>query len=242
MAVRIASSILGAVILSVVLSCGWEEETECTEFCLAVTEGFTFTDSDFRFHVTGKVKNFGGENARNVVVTVRFFSDSDHRDLLTVGSQVLTPIPPSEGWRTFDISSDSVVLLPGEGGLPAVFYEVEVSGSPGGGDPIPVPQLDLISHELRTDMLGYYHVRGKILNESNIPAEMVYFTVSFYRDEEKADLIMRQRKGFGRFLGTEPEDESGPARYYPTYLVDIWHPDINQTRYPDISYTAEISQ
>ena len=237
-----------ALLISATSSCGGEDQgTACREICLAVTEAFTFTDAEYRYHVTGKVKNFGDRNAEEVRIEIQFFSDSDHRSLLSTESQLLPAIPPVEGWRTFDLFSESVVLLPGEGGLPAVFFEITASGAGGGTEPIPVPDLKLLEPEISTDLLGQYHVQGKIRNEGSIPAEMVYFTVTFYRDEGKTEIISRLRKGFGRFLGTTPsggEEENGSSALvlHPTYTIDIWHPEITTDRYPTIYYTAEISE
>ena len=235
-----------APILLVTISlwaCGAEEKpVPCSGTCLSLTELFTFTDSDYDFHITGKVKNFSPANAEGVVVTADLFSDPDHQFPISSGSQSLPPIPGQEGFRTFDIWSPSVKLQPGSGGFPAVFFETLVQGTAGGTEPITAPVLSLQDLQLLTDVHGCYHVRAKVVNPTRTSVEMVYFTASFFRDENRTDLIVRLRKGFGRFLGTpEPTADNSSPRS-PEYLMDLWHPEINQDKYPKIFYRAELSE
>jgi hypothetical protein len=216
--------------------CGAEEKpSACPGTCLALTEVFTFTDSDYRFHVTGKVKNFSPDNAKAIMVTADFFSDSDHQFPVSSGSQSLPPIPGEEGFRTFDIWSPTVKLLPGTGGYPVVFFEAQASGVPGGNEPIPESDLFMEKPNLYADVYGRYHVQVKIRNAGQTAVEMVYLTVSFFRDEAQTDLIGRLRKGFGRFLGTPPPKKENETPGSPVYLLDFWHPEITQAKYPFIS-------
>lgn len=226
------------------LSCESSEPETSGQICLAVTDGFTFTDSSYHFHITGKIKNFGTQNAQNVIVTAQFYSDPDFRNPVAITNQSLFPIPPNEGYRTFDLWDPQLVLFPLPGGLSSLFYSLTVSGEPGGNEPLPTPEIELYYHQISLDQAGQYHVQGKIINRGPIPAEMVYFTVTFFEDEEKSRVIARLRKGFGRLLGnpSTTNEEDSPSLNYPSYTVDIWHPEITQFRYPRIYYTAEISE
>jgi len=239
--VRIVALVLLA--LAFPWACGGEEETlPGPGSCLALTELFTFTDSDYQFHITGKVKNFSPANADGVVVTADLFSDPDHQLPILSGSQQLPPIPGGEGYRTFDFWSPAVSLLPASGGFPEVFFEAQVRGAPGGNEPLPVPELELEDLGLLIDVFGRYHVRVSIFNTGRVPVEMVYLTVSFFRDEAQTDLIVRLRRGFGRFLGTPEPTVPDTQPRSPEYILDLWHPEITWKKYPVIYYRAELSQ
>ncbi|MDD5223384.1 MAG: hypothetical protein PHE84_05285 [bacterium] len=224
-------------------ACGAEEKSvPASGPCLSLTDLFTFTDSDYRFHVTGKVKNFSPENADGVVVTADLFSDPDHQIPISSGSQSLPPIPGQEGFRTFDIWSPAIRLLPGTAGFPAVFFETLLQGTAAGNEPIPVPELKLDDAGIQTDVYGRYHIQAKITNVGPVTVEMVYLTAFFFRDEAQTGLIARLRKGFGRFLKTPDPTADNPNPGSPVYLVDLWHPEINQDKYPTIFYRLELSQ
>ena len=112
----------------------------------------------------------------------------------------------------------------------------------GGNTPLPVPELELEDLGLLTDVFGCYHVRTRIFKTGQVPVEMVYLTVSFFRDQAMTDLIARLRRGFGRFLGTpEPTNENDQPRS-PEYLLDLWHPEITWEKYPAIYYRTDLSQ
>ena len=224
-------------------ACGTEEKPiSGSGPCLSLTELFTFTDSDYRFHVTGKVKNFSPANADGVVVTADLFSDPDHQIPISSGSQFLPPIPGQEGFRTFDIWSPAVRLRPGTAGFPAIFFETLLQGTAAGNESIPAPELEIDDAGIQTDVFGRYHIRAKITNVGPVTVERVYFTVSFFRDEAQTELIARLRKGFGRFLKTPDPTADNPNPGSPVYLVDLWHPEINQDKYPSIFYRVELSQ